>query len=209
MPSKRTLQRALQKCDVVLGFSDRLVDALIVKVQSMSEQDRPCAMVFDEMSLQCRLTYNARIDSIEGFDNLGNLGTSKYIANHAVAFIVRGLASKWKQPIGYFLTSGTVSPNALKSLLPSAVHRLTSVGLNVISVICDQGANNRSMINYLDVTPEKTFFLNEPPHLIKNVRNNFKMSICGMGQRFCSIFFFEFDNKNPVEMAPKLTHKHI
>ena len=126
--------------------TDWLMHLVIVKVQSMSEQDTPCAVVFDEMFLQCRLTYNARIDSIEGFDNLGNLGTSKYIANQAVAFIVRGLASKWKQPIGYFLTSGTVSPNALKSLLLSAVHRLTSVGLNVISVICDQGANNRSIL---------------------------------------------------------------
>ena len=222
MPSKRTLQRALQKCDVVPGFSEQLFDALKVKVQSMSEQDRQCAVVFDEMSLKCGLTYNVHTDSIEGFENLGNLGTSKYIANHSLAFMVRGLASKWKQPIGYFLTSGTVSPNALKSLLLSAVHRLTSVGLNVISVICDQGANNRSMIKSLDVTPEKPFFLNEgskifvfydPPHLIKNVRNNFKKH--GYLWNGTEILwrhvqsFFEFDNKNPVKMAPKLTHKHI
>ena len=38
------------------------------------------------------------------------------------------------------------------------------------------------------------------------------MGICGMGQRFYGDtfnLFFEFDNKNPVKMAPKLTHKHI
>ena len=45
MPSKRTLQRALQKCDVVPGFSEQLFDALKVKVQSMSEQDRQCDVV--------------------------------------------------------------------------------------------------------------------------------------------------------------------
>ena len=37
------------------------------------------------------------------------------------------------------------------------------------------------------------------------------MGICGMGQRFCGDTFnlFEFDKKNPVKMASKLTHKHI
>ena len=78
------------------------------------------------------------------------------------------------------------------------------------------------MIKSLDVTPEKPFFLNEgsnifvfydPPHLIKNVRNNFKKH--GYLWNGTEILwrhvqsFFEFDNKNPVKMAPKLTHKHI
>ena len=102
------------------------------------------------MSLTSGLTYNLQSDSIEGFENLGTLGTSKYIANHAVVFMVRGLATRWKQPVGYFLTSGTVSPTTLKALMMSCINQLASVGLTVRAIVCDQGANNRSMIKSMN-----------------------------------------------------------
>ena len=222
MPSKRTLQRALQKCDIVPGFSEQLFTALKVKVQSMSEQDKQCVLVFDEMSLKSGLTYNLQSDSIEGFENLGTLGTSKYIANHALVFMVRGLATRWKQPVGYFLTSGTVSPTTLKALMMSCINQLASVGLTVRAIVCDQGANDRSMIKSMNVTPATPFFVNEgskifvffyPPHLIKNTRNNFmKHGYLWNGTEILWRHvqnLYKFDSRNPVKMAPKLTHKHI
>ena len=39
----------------------------------------------------------------------GDLGQSKYMATHALVFMVRDLSSKWKQPVGYFLISGPIT----------------------------------------------------------------------------------------------------
>ena len=51
------------------------------------------------------LVYNAEKDIVEGYEDFGTMGRTKYVANHAIAFVVRGLISKWKQPVGYFLSS--------------------------------------------------------------------------------------------------------
>ena len=55
------------------------------------------------MSIKEGLLYNVGRDIIEGFEDFGHIGQTRYIAIHAIVFMIRGLASKWKQPIGYFL----------------------------------------------------------------------------------------------------------
>ena len=37
------------------------------------------------------LCYNQGLDRIEGFEDIGELGTFQFVADHALAFIVRGL----------------------------------------------------------------------------------------------------------------------
>ena len=98
------------------GFSQSALDALTLKVQAMHPTDRNVALVFDEMSIKQSLVYNEGTDSVEGFEDFGNLGQTRYTTNHATAFMVRGLASKWKQPIGYFLSSGPIKAKILQSL---------------------------------------------------------------------------------------------
>ena len=49
-----------------------------------------------------------RCDVIEGFEHFNIIGQTRYIANHAVAFVVMGLACKWEQPLCYFLSSGPI-----------------------------------------------------------------------------------------------------
>ena len=61
------------------------------------------------------------------------------VANHSLAFVLRGLASKWKQNIGYFLSSGPMSGNNLQSLIHDAIEKLAAIGLSVKCVIYDQG----------------------------------------------------------------------
>ena len=60
--------------------------------------------------------YNEGTDSVEGFEDFGDIGQTRYIANHAIAFMVRGLASKWKQPVRYFLSCGPIKATILRSL---------------------------------------------------------------------------------------------
>ena len=97
----RTLLRDLQKMNIKPGFSESVIDGLTLKIRAMDPIDRNAALVFDEMSNKQGLVYNEGTDSVEGFEDFGDIGQTRYIANHAIAFMVRGLASKWKQPVGY------------------------------------------------------------------------------------------------------------
>ena len=175
------------------------------------------------MSLKCGLVYNPETDTVDGFENFGAIGKTKYVANHALAFMVRGLSSKWKQPVGYFLSSGTVSADTLQSLVQTCISKLTEIGLNIKVLICDQGSNNRSFLETkLKVSSLCPFFVHEdkkihvmydPPHLVKNVRNNLmKHDLTFNGQRVQwqhIVHFYNFDKMSSVRMAPKLTEKHV
>ena len=111
LPSKSTLLTTLGKSNLSPGSTDKVFGALRLKVASMPHIDCQCAVTFEEMSLKSALAYNSHGDVIEGFDNFGELGQTKYMATHALVFMALGLSSKWKQPVGYFLRSGPNLPS--------------------------------------------------------------------------------------------------
>ena len=125
------------------GFNDGVFDALKLKVDNMDPKDRCVALIFDEVTLKSALVYNDGLDMIEGFEDLGELGTSHYVADHALVFMVRGLYSKWKQPLAYFLTASTVRGEMLQTLTHRCLEKLEGIGLETMALICDQGTNNR------------------------------------------------------------------
>lgn len=222
LPAVRTLRRAMQNIQIYPGFHESILAALKEKVGSMSEKQKLCALVFDEMSIKEHLSYNAQTDRIEGFENLGTFGSSDHIANHAGVFMIRGIIEKWKQAVGYFLTSGPVSGKTLKDLTLSCVTKLQDIGLHVVLLICDQGSNNMQMIKKLGVSAENPFFMHndkkvfvthDPPHLIKNIRNNFKKSGFIVDTDTIKWEYVEqfqkFNSSMSIKLAPKLTERHI
>ena len=92
-------------------------------------------------------------------------------------------------------------------------------------VVCDQGSNNRSMIEklvsvsspYFIHQDTKIYVLYDPPHLIKNIHNNFKRTGFTIGSDSIKWEyikqFYDVDNEGSqipsLKMAPKLTKKHI
>ena len=89
-------------------------------------------------------------------------------------------------------------------------------------VISDQGSNNRAEFDnlkvsenrpYFEVKNSKIFVMYDPPHLIKNIRNNLMSSDLQVGNATVSWKyvkeFFNYDSKLPIKMAPKLSLKHI
>ena len=100
----------------------------------MNPADRNVALVFDEMSIKQSLVYNEGTDSVEGFEDFGNLGQTRYIANHATPFMVRELASKPKQP-GDFLSSGPIKSKILQLLTQQCIDKVNQTGLNVVAFV--------------------------------------------------------------------------
>ena len=89
-------------------------------------------------------------------------------------------------------------------------------------VICDQGSNNRSVVNSLGVSVDNPtfqhngstiFVLYDPPHLLKNIRNNMKRNGFRVNEELVSWKYVEqfygIDSSLPIRMAPKLTAKHV
>ena len=61
------------------------------------------------MSIKTKATYNRRHDKVIGFEDYGNGESSNFIANYVTVFMIRSMCYSWKQPIGFFVTSGVMS----------------------------------------------------------------------------------------------------
>ena len=165
------------------GLSEFLFTAFGKKVSAMTEKWKLCAVVMDEMAIKETVMYNTEKDEIEGVEDLGHIGCTQYIANHAIVFMVRALLSKWKQPVAYYFSSGPMKAETMKMLF-ECIAKLAGIGLHVLLVICDQGSNNRSLFEtklhvtteqpYFAMSEMKIFILYDPQHLVKNVRNLLK-----------------------------------
>jgi len=172
------------------GLNHNLLKITQLRAEELtSATDRQCSLVFDEMSLKSALTYSKSSDRVIGHTNNGQLAT------HALVFMVRGLSSKWKQALGYFLTHNTVAAEQLAELLVSCIELLYSVGLCVRAVVCDQAATNIAALRRLGFTenhgtlnldripPQSVYVIFDVPYLIKNIRNNFQKQC---QNRWCS-----------------------
>lgn len=58
-------------------------------------------MFFFVVRLEASLTYDMKSDSITGLQECGDPVKSAF-ADHAVMFMARGIARKWKQPMAYY-----------------------------------------------------------------------------------------------------------
>ena len=89
-----------------------------------------------------------------------------------------------------------------------------NIGLNVKMFICDQGSNNRSAFDQLKVSEKNPFFtvngkkifiMYDPPHLIKNIRNNLLQTDLTVGSHSVSWNyikeFYEFDSKMSINLG--------
>jgi len=116
LPTKRTLQLWLAKLDIKPGFNEAVIEILHKKVAAMNQdRDKCCCLVFDEMALKSGLSYDLSRDAVYGFEDFGS-SASHSICNSALVFMVKGLCSKWKQPLGFFLSRNTAPAETLKRL---------------------------------------------------------------------------------------------
>ena len=221
LPPMATLKKAMKHIDIHPGFNESIIAALRMRVAAMTDLEKIVSIAFDEMSIRQGLSHDKGKYVVEGFRHEQVRG--KEVANHAMAFMVRGIASKWKQPLGYFLTSGPMVGSVINILLRQCIDKLKNIGLTVVICVCGQGSNKQSLFKQLSITTKAPYVMHnsskvfmmmfDPPHLLKNIRNNMKKY--GYSMRENSISwdhvhtFYEVDTSKPIRMAPKLTKNHI
>lgn len=105
LPSKRTLGRHSAKLMFESGINCKYFEYLGSTVMSMSEIDKNCFLVWDEISLTPHVDYSSDRDVIDGFVEMIMMRRPSF-ATHALVFMARGIARNYKQPLAYFYTDG-------------------------------------------------------------------------------------------------------
>jgi hypothetical protein len=166
LPAPRTLRSHLQNFECVPGVIPEVVEALKVKSESMNEFSKVCGLLFDEMSLDSRLVHDKYQDKI-------------YSSSKVQVGMVRGLCKNWRQPIYYQFDAAMTT-----SILSQIINTVESIGLRVITVTCDFGAENQALLKWLGISEACTSFKNpsdltreifvfaDVPHMLKLIRNH-------------------------------------
>ena len=147
----------LQRMQLDCGWNESLFNILKMKAETMKPQDRVCGVIFDAVSLKEGITYNIHRDKFNGFEDLGQYGSSGKPATYAMVFMAKGLASKWKQVLGYFLFNKSIKPNLLKEMLHDCISKLKMTGMIPKFVVADQDVTNRSVYSKLNISTEKPY----------------------------------------------------
>jgi hypothetical protein len=184
LPSKSTISKFLQKVPFQTGINMQLFEKLKTRVSKMSNVNKLCSVMFDEISLATNLTYCKLTDSIIGYEDLGTLGRTNSCANHALVFMVQSIYSGWKQPVAYYFTKDSIKSKDLRYLIREVIEQLQLIGITVACTVCDQGPTNRGALKLLkqessydveepffSVNQQKIVSLYDAPHLLKSIRN--------------------------------------
>ncbi|KAJ8910305.1 hypothetical protein NQ315_003783 [Exocentrus adspersus] len=149
LPSIRTLKDVLSKIPFDTGINPSILQYLKLQVQNMDELDNHCTLIFDEVSLGNGFQYDTVYQKTCGYEDLGSLGRTHNVANHALVFMVRGIRKSYKQVVAYYFTSDTVKTPHLKCLIVEIIKQIQSTGLQIVATVCDQGPTNRAALREL------------------------------------------------------------
>lgn len=234
LPTTRSIRRWVEGINITPGFHVQTIELLSKRFEKLASHEKECVIVFDEMSLKENLVYSHTNDKLIGLEDYGQCGAedgfSKRVANSALVVLARGLTSKWKQPLGFFLSCDSTPVDKLKVIILDAVKCVQKAGGNVRVILCDQGSTNRSLYIKLGVTISHPYFeieneedksapkqriycMFDPPHLIKSTRNNLQKYMIKVNNKLIKWShiksFYDKDSSLPIRMCPKLTNKHL
>lgn len=224
LPGPETLLRQIRGIKVGPGMNNpQLFEALKMKVSSFKIPNKYCVLCIDEMAIKANLFYDRASDCVVGLaQNESNNMLIFKPALSACTLLLRGLYSRWKQPIGYYFHHTSCPAQTLKDVIFELVNKIKDSGLNICALTTDMGSNNIQLSNLLDISFENPFFyisdqkivyMFDIPHIFKAFRNmllkyNFYVDNNKISWQYV-VMFYEHDKNYPVRAAPKLSESHI
>lgn len=148
LPSIQTLQSVLLQIPMCAGLNTLILRHLEHISSKMSEEEKVCILMWDEVSIQPKVSYDTYKDIICGLEDWGNYRTGK-VADHALVFMLRGLHSGWKMPISSGFCNKQTNTAQLIRCIKEHVRKISDFGFNIIATVCDQGSSNVAAINDL------------------------------------------------------------
>ena len=193
LPCSRTLRDYRNVIKPKTGINPQVVDELIEETKGFVGSERFVCLSLDEMKVQSDLVFARSTGELIGFVDLGepdiNMATLKDhddLATHVLVFYLRGLRTHLKFSFAYYATKGLLA-HQLFPIFWRAVNILEiRCKLPVIAVVCDGAGPNRNFfrlhmkmsgtdpvykVRNLFAQDRWIYFISDPPHLIKTLRN--------------------------------------
>ena len=197
LPSERTLRDYTHYFVNKTGFMDEVDEQLLSEIPaSLPASRRSVVLLIDEMKVREGLVYNKYSGEIIGFTKLGDINddllrleneNEQEVAKQILVLMVRGIMFRLVFPYAHFGTRG-VTADLLFPIVWEAIRRLEARGLKVLCITADGASSNRKFFRmhhakkdpgtyfYKARNPYSSdnrwvYFVSDPPHLIKTVRN--------------------------------------
>lgn len=171
LPGLSTLRKHAAKVNIQEGVVDSIIESMKSKSKSMTEHERLCVLSFDEIYISQNIEIDRKLEKRVGPHKTVQVG------------MVRGLFSKWKQPV-FFDYDKPLSTEVVNDV----ISKLYDAGYIVVGVTTDLGGSNQGLWSELNIginNDQKCFFPHpkdsslkifvfaDPPHLLKLIRNHF------------------------------------
>jgi len=186
------------------SYDQQLID--LAKATRPAELAKYLVLLVDEMYIKEGLVYNKFSGTLTGFVDLGDVDThlSMYeafsaqegkkltprkLAKTIAVFMVNGLLTNLTFPYAVFPVS-SLKAFHLFPLIWEVIGRLTRHNFQVLALTCDGASPNRKMFqmhgctkqtiykttNIYSKNNDQLYFVADPPHLLKTIRNCFASS---------------------------------
>ena len=152
----------------------------------------------DEVHIKNELVYDKHSGVLVGFENLGDINnhllryeaaicgdtSPRQLAKSMLVLMVRGLFNNVCFPYAQFASS-SLTADLLVDPVWEAISRLERQDIRVLAITCDGASTNRRLwkmhsagealtykvTNVFSQPTRPIFFISDPPHLIKTIRN--------------------------------------
>jgi len=172
-------------------------------------------LYFDELKIKEGLVWDPHTWEMIGFVDLdineNGEDTEDHLATHILQFFYRSLFYKFEYPFAYILTNNTTA-ETLNHLFWTGVSQLEQEHINIMVVCCDGASENRKMINmnllndtgigYNPFSHLPMFFISDPPHLLKKLRNNLFKSGDMSKERFTRHLAERYEESKDLYIIP-------
>ena len=158
-PQIRTLQHFVKDWPKAPGNLNGTFEALRVRAQDFTDEDKFVSVSCDEMSLKTFLDYDRFKDKIIGLQDFGDENRSRNLATSAMVIMASGIGGQsWSQAISYFVY-GNCRGLTMKTYIFEAISKLQAIGLKPCQFVCDQGDNFVNFSKIVGVTLERPYFV--------------------------------------------------
>ena len=199
LPSGRLLSDYKNLSSPLSGWQSSTLAEMKLKFEKtkVGKRGQLGGLFFDEVKIKEGLVFNPSTFELVGFTDLdddetelpsiGQLKESdsrpeNKLATHFLQFYFKSLFAKFDFPCAFFLTRG-VTAQKLNRLFWQGVSILHGFDFTILLACCDGAPENRAFMNmngnnashsrcYNPFSRKPLFFISDPPHLLKKLRNN-------------------------------------
>lgn len=234
LPHPNTLRKILSGMSNEFGFNKYPLEAIERTLRGKTDAQRLGVLCLDEIMIKEDMSFNTASFRFEGFVDLGddgNVAKEQNMVYHGLFLIFRPLLDCWVQPIAVYASASAASAESLHRLLLKALVLLEAHGAQLLSVfvrwvykqqklwkllgVKADECGVRSHIMHPTVPDAKLYFMLDPPHAFKCIRNHiFLHNVVQASGLIISHdqivrFFNEDQRMGHLKLCPRLTFSQI